>query len=381
MLCPFDRARRPDRVARAFAVVLSSFCLATAPGAWGEEYPFDAPGWRFEAETAAIVEHLGRMSLELKGGFAWLPELEFRDGTITFDMAFSRERGFSGAAFRMADTANYEHFYVRPHQSGQPDANQYTPVFNGVSGWQLYHGPGYGAATDYAFDQWISVTIVVSGTRARVYLGDTRTPLLEIPELKRDVQSGAVGLNASTFAPAFFSNFRVEAGTVPLPASAPTDPAPADPLLVSSWEISRTFDGASLAGRFRLEAGDKADLDWQPLAIEPGGFANIARIRRLEAGGDTVFARLVIESPSARSVLLDFGYSDSARVFLNDRLIYSGDNTYQSRDYRYLGTIGLFDSVALDLDAGANELLIAVTERFGGWGVMARIEASAGKTR
>jgi len=37
----------------------------------------------------------------------------------------------------------FEHFYIRPHQSGNPDANQYTPVFNGVSAWQLYHGALY----------------------------------------------------------------------------------------------------------------------------------------------------------------------------------------------------------------------------------------------
>jgi hypothetical protein len=44
-----------------------------------------------------------------------------------------------------------------------------------------------------------------------------------------------------------------------------------------------------------------------------------------------------------------------------------------SRDYRYLGTIGLFDSVTLPLKAGENEIWIAVSEAFGGWGIMDRI--------
>jgi hypothetical protein len=44
-----------------------------------------------------------------------------------------------------------------------------------------------------------------------------------------------------------------------------------------------------------------------------------------------------------------------------------------TRDYRYLGSIGLFDSVVLPLEAGENEIWIAVSEAFGGWGVMARI--------
>ena len=60
-------------------------------------------------------------------------------------------------------------------------------------------------------------------------------------------------------------------------------------------------------------------------------------------------------------------------MYLNGTLIYAGDNTYLTRDYRYLGTIGLFDSVVLPLDNGDNELIIAVSEAFGGWGIMGQL--------
>ena len=90
-----------------------------------------------------------------------------------------------------------------------------------------------------------------------------------------------------------------------------------------------------------------------------------------EVGENTRFARLVIDSDQRQSKLLSFGYSDAAKVFVNGVLQYSGDNTYMSRDYRYLGTIGLFDAIVLPLEAGENEVLIAVSEAFGGWGVMA----------
>lgn len=33
-----------------------------------------------------------------------------------------------------------------------------------------------------------------------------------------------------------------------------------------------------------------------------------------------------------------FGCSDRAKVYLNGRLLYAGDNGYASRDYRHLGT-------------------------------------------
>ena len=51
----------------------------------------------------------------------------------------------------------------------------------------------------------------------------------------------------------------------------------------------------------------------------------------------------------------------------------SCDTAARSRDYRYLGTIGLFDEVMLPLRDGDNELWLAVSESFGGWGVLARL--------
>lgn len=56
-------------------------------------------------------------------------------------------------AFRATDGDNYEHFYLRPFQSGRPDATQYTPVYHGVSGWQLYSGPRYNLPVEIATDR------------------------------------------------------------------------------------------------------------------------------------------------------------------------------------------------------------------------------------
>jgi hypothetical protein len=56
------------------------------------------------------------------------------------------------------------------------------------------------------------------------------------------------------------------------------------------------------------------------------------------------------------------------------------DDNYQSRDYRFLGSIGYFDTLYLPLTQGANELLLAVSEDQGGWGVQAKLESLAGVT-
>ena len=69
---------------------------------------------------------------------------------------------------------------------------------------------------------------------------------------------------------------------------------------------------------------------------------------------------------------LDLGFSDRARVYFDGRLLFRGDDPYRSRDYRFLGSIGWWDALWLPLEAGPNELVVAVTEEFGGWGVQAR---------
>jgi hypothetical protein len=85
-------------------------------------------------------------------------------------------------------------------------------------------------------------------------------------------------------------------------------------------------------------------------------------------------------STQAQTVRLRFGFSDLVRTYLNGQVLYSGDNTYRSRDYRYLGTIGFFDEIYLPLQAGRNHLLFAVAENFGGWGLQATLEDAEGVT-
>jgi hypothetical protein len=56
----------------------------------------------------------------------------------------------------------------------------------------------------------------------------------------------------------------------------------------------------------------------------------------------------------------------------------AGADDYRSRDYRFLGTIGYFDELYLPLKKGENELIFAVSEDFGGWGIKALFEDPVG---
>ena len=46
----------------------------------------------------------------------------------------------------------------------------------------------------------------------------------------------------------------------------------------------------------------------------------------------------------------------------------------------FLGTVGFHDVAGLDLERGDNEILIAVSETFGGWAWAGAIEERAGLT-
>ena len=340
----------------------------------------DSERWRLRASEARVEEHIGRTSLRLKGGTAVVEGVDLLDGWIELDVSFSPERGFVGGIWRVEDEENHELFYLRPHQSGNPDATQYTPVFHGVWGWQLYLAPRYAVPVEHRFGEWMRVRIVFAGGRAAIYVDDLETPVLVVDDLKRDPAAGAVGLSAGDFAPAWFSRFSYGEGGEPI-SSIPTNPAssgePAPhslPGTIGAWRVSDAFAESDLDGVVELGAGQLGGRTWTTLPAEPGGLANLARVQGLGAGRNTAFAAATLTSDRARTAALSFGFSDRARVYLNGRLLFRGDDGYTTRDYRFLGSIGYFDTLYLPLEEGDNELVLAVSESFGGWGVQARLE-------
>jgi imidazolonepropionase-like amidohydrolase len=224
------------------------------------------------------------------------------------------------------------------------------------------------------------VRIVVAGQQAEIFIIDMATPALFIPELKRELQAGKVGVHASGFAEARFSNFRISTDPPPPFRGKAATPVAAGPGTIMSWSVSNAFDEKLLEEKIRLTDQDRKSLAWTRLDSEASGVANLARIQGPAEGRNTAFARVIIESPEDQVKRLEFGFSDRVRVYLNDRLIYSGNNNYRSRDYRFLGTIGLFDALNLPLKKGTNEIWFAVSESFGGWGIVARIEDAGGIT-
>ncbi len=345
------------------AIALCAVALpAVADPAWSH--------WNVMAKQSKIEPFLGRDSLYLDTGTAWLDDANFQDGVIEFDVAASTEAGFHGLAFRAADHDNFESVYLRSHLSDKPEATQYSPVFNGLSGWQIYTGPRYTQQVTIVPDRLVHVRVVVHGARLELSV-DGKTVVF--PQMLGPAAAGAVGLTASG-SPAHFANFVMKRGENPPSLGGEGAAAAQTPAeVVPRWRVSSTFPEKRLDSLDDLDPASWRDLTWEPLEAGPRGIANLAMLRKLDGDRNTVFAATTLHADEAKRVLLRFGYSDRARVYLNGRPLYRGNDTFQTRDSSYLGTIGLFDELILPLKRGDNELWLAVSENYGGWGVAAQL--------
>ena len=356
----------------ALGLVLSGAMSSTVVEA---QQPWDEDAWDVGAAESRVVEYQGRPALYMAGGTAWLRDSDFQDGVIEFDLAVSGELGFHGLRFRAVDRANHEHVYIRPHLSDRADAVQYNPVYNGTSSWQLYADARYVLPLSIPGERWMHVRVGVEGGRMEMAVDGQ---LLVFPDLVRDVTSGAIGIAASASG-AWFANFTVKPGADPrFSDESGGDVVPAPEATVTEWRVSDAFPESEVDGVLDLSESQKSARTWDVVPVHTRGVANIATLRPRIDDSNTVFAAITLRSSEAQTVPVRFGFSDRVRVFLNGRQVYAGADEFGSRDYRFLGTVGLFDQLFLPLEAGDNEVWLAVSETFGGWGMTLQLPEGQG---
>jgi len=347
----------------------------------GQAVPFTDARWMLLDREARPMPYLGQPSLFIDNGFALLRDSAFGDGTIEFDIAMHGHTSFAGVVFRAASSDDCELVYLRPFLSRQADAVQYTPVFNGFFGWQLYNGKGYTAAAELPLNRWVHVKLVVAGYSAQLFIDRAQEPQLTVTSLKRPWARGMVGLWGN-FGGANFANVVVSPADTGAPASRPADSLPT-PQPISAWELSPAFETATTKPDVLPARNPNAAREWTAVTAESSGLVNIAQYRHAArtpssalSSRDLVFARTVVSSPRSQRMKLVFAYSDEVHLFVNGRLLYEGDSAFARRDPSSLGIASLGpDAVYVDLHPGANEIVLAVSEKFGGWGFAARLEA------
>ena len=118
---------------------------------------------------------------------------------------------------------------------------------------------------------------------------------------------------------------------------------------------------------------------WPAFAAEPNGVLVIGRHQAKPAGPSGVVARLVLRARRDGLQRLHLGFSDCVTVFVNGRPIYAGDARYSFDNPRQEGVIGEHQALLwLPLKAGENEVRFALTEVFGGRGLIGRLEPADG---
>lgn len=342
--------------------------------------PLTPEAWDLQVDTggaSTFGTHKGADSLCLRGGFAMLRDTNLGEGTIAYDVSFKNQRGFVGAVFHAEDTLTHERFFMRPQQSGTIDSVQYTPVFGGFQTWKLYYGEGFNGAYSFDFEDWTSVKLEIADGKMAVYVEDMETPLYVVPELKHNRDAGQLGLFALNpqRVEGCFSNVRYSLEKPDLSFIESPQPS-TDPGLITRWQVSEPVDQARFENLTDLEDIDLEEFNWQTLETDFSGVLNITRHFPLKRQANAVVVRLDIPAEEARLQTLDFGYSDYVRVYHNGQLLYSGDNSFQSRNELHIGTIGFYESVYLPLEAGDNQVVMVLSASAGGtagWGLMGRL--------
>lgn len=372
------------------AACLCALLLSTQ--AYSQSVAFDSGQWQINDPKGRREEHLGRKSLYLTSGFAFLKDAVFEDGVIEVDIAAPTLRSFVGIVFRFENSEDHEIVYFRPHKSGLDDAVQYTPSFNGAACWQLYSGQGFTTAVHFPLQQWVHVRIEISGLGGRVFFNNAEKPVLVINDLKRGYSRGSVGLWAGANG-GHFSNFTYRTET-PGERGVPR-PAPLAAGILSKWQLSEAFDVEKRDPETGLSAAELKALKWQAVEVEAPGMLVIDRYRRSantvrffatpaertgkRDGRKVVFARTAIHSDSAQIKKMSMGYSDEVTLFLNGRPVFTGRSAFRFRDPGFLGIMDVEnDTVYLNLNKGRNEIVLAVADYFGGWGFICRLDDMRG---
>jgi hypothetical protein len=359
-------------------IALCVCVLSALPIARGAEpitIPMTADRWQTK-ENAEFFRQQGFHDglMRLNSGNAVLKDIAFRDGAIEFDVN-TIGRGAPGIAFRQQDEGNFELLYLRPDPACPAFGAcvQYTPQMHGVLLWDLF--PEYQARAQLRENGWNHIRMVVSGRRMKVFVNDAPSPTLEVGRLAGETMSGGLRLQG----PATFANLVITPDAVdglsPEPAR---DPREGDRGLVRNWRLSAssTLPDGKDPVYADMPGGSQ---EWKTIGAEPNGLVNLSREYGLPVHAPNravAWLKTTIPSDRKQTKNVAIGWTRELWVFVNGKLVYADKNLYdleaarKAPDGRCSLENGMFP---LPLEAGDNEVAVAVANNFYGWGLMLRV--------
>ncbi|MES2304903.1 MAG: hypothetical protein V4558_05325 [Gemmatimonadota bacterium] len=348
------------------------------------DVPLAAAQWQ-ASDSIRFEQWQGRPALWINKGFAWATGVSAANGSFEADIWTGASAQNIGITFHTRDRNASEVIFVRPGLSGTPESVQYGPALNGTGvAWQIYHGDGANAVANIARETWVHLEVRVAGDTARFYLEHAAEPILTVPHLVLGPDAGgSIGVWTGAFGRgAWFSNVRYTADNGSHPVPSPPLPIGT----ITDWEISQAFEAATQTPG-SLPA--PASLKWERVRAEAPGLVLLNRYRVAPArgapgafpdsilggqvnGSRVVYARTVITAAKAGIRRIHVGFSDAAVLYSNGVPLFAGFRPAYLNDLGYMNLLG--DAVYLPLKAGRNEIVLAVTEYFGGWAFSARLD-------
>ncbi len=348
------------------------------------------PNWvpGHQGARAAFARYEGMASgvMTIPDEAVWASRVAaFSEGTVEFDIKPSAY-GDTGIIFHRRANDAGEFFYLRanPDCPAASDCIQYAPITHGLMPWNIYSAEQTSAPITST--GWNHVRLVVAGGGMAVFLNHLPDASLVVPKLLSGAPDGGIAFKG----PAAYANLVIRPGDSG-GFSPPPEPRP-QPGTVIAW--SAAPPSALPGGRAPIAADIPAEGAWMPLAAEADGLLDLGRVFGAAWAPkiSTAWLRFTIHAQAPARRVLELGFAQQVSVFLDGRPFYAGDNAYFPPDRR-LSPDGRLEpdnaSVALDLRAGDNRVVLAVGNRWHrsdggeeaspyGWGVEAHLREPDG---
>ncbi|MGB6679560.1 MAG: hypothetical protein WBE44_22890 [Terriglobales bacterium] len=234
----------PDCYVSAILLVIAGCVTFSAIGLMGQQatssiasFPLDSvAGLEVFNGKAEVASYRGRRGVHLialpgrsdpednESVHAFVAGVDFRDGTIEADVAGALmpgapadARGFIGIDFRSQEHgARTESIYLRPTNGRADDQlrRNHSVQYDSLPDFPWFRlrkeSPGvYESYTDLEAGAWTHMKIVVSGTKAALYVNGSNQPCLIVSDLKLGETHGQVGFWGEWSTDAYFSKLTI----------------------------------------------------------------------------------------------------------------------------------------------------------------------------
>ena len=349
--------------------------------------PLTPENWDAAGYDLTFVTHRGRPAMRLDDGgtgatgknLVTARGVDFRNGTLEYDVALDEGARFASGYFRVRDKDNLEHVYLRAAFTDDPMNSagfQYAAVVDGVNYWDLSFEYQTGVAMKPR-GEWNHVKLVIRDRQLLAYVNDMDRPALYIPILDGETESGAIGFDGK----AWIANVTYAPNVTPgLAPGTGYDPTHNDVRYLRNWQVTQP---TILESGREVTAADLpgADAEWSPITAERFGLVNLSRrFGPSNNGRRLAFLKTTITAGEKTVRQLHLGISDEVTIFINGKYLYAGKNPYGQPGMLFPRGRATPENVTIDLplEAGENEIVIGVANYFFGWGIVGRLSDGGG---